>query len=208
MAIYTSEWNYYKTHGEAEEYLDYLSNSTVELFHILEFELGIPVEVICDYNIYNGELDSYELVFLPCQIFVPKESRLAIIEYAQNGGKLIQDYRFAEFDEYGRMTDEESREIFGLMAQSSIGDKVKLNSLGGSKNDFSLKSAYKNIPVCYTFAVTQNNRNLFSTKDYGDIGAITDRTVTWGFQPQLQYMESGDKRYVQFINESILLLSN
>ena len=207
VAIYTSEWNYYKTHGEAEEYLDYISNSAVELFHILEFELGIPVEIISDYNVSNGELDAYKLVFLPFQIYVPEESRIAIMEYAKNGGKLIQDFRFAEFDSYGRITEQDGRVIFGLAAQNSVGENVVINSLGDFQNDFGLMSIYKNIPVCYTYALEQNDKNLFSTDKYGDVGALTDHTLTWGFQPQLQYLLSRDRRYIQFINESVLLLS-
>lgn len=195
IALYSGEWNFYKTHGEAEEYQNYLIDSVTKLYEQVQFDLNIPVEVISDTNIQKGELKDYELLLLPCQMYVPENSKVAIEEFISNGGKAIQDFRFAEYDSYGK--DSNCNAAFGIEQQGSIALETQINSLSEPSYSFKITPQYKNVPVAYSYAT--KNVNLFNN----GVGIKTNNTMVWGFQPQLQYQMTGNKAYLKFIYESI-----
>ena len=206
VAIYTSEWNYYKTHGESEQYQDYLSDSVIELYRILQFDLGIPVEVITDINVQNGELKNYELVFAPCQMFVADEEKTMFKDYVSSGGKLIQDIRFGEYDSYGRV-DDSINEIFGIARQQAQVGNALIRSKDSGADSLNIRIIYENIPSYYTYVNVGQSQYLLETKKEQFVGILTENTLTWGFQPQLQYQKSNDERYLKYIINSVNLLT-
>ena len=205
IAIYTSEWNFYKTHGENEEYQSYLSDSVVKLYHILQFELGVPVEVISDYNIESDQLNNFDIVFLPCQIFVPETSVKEFENYIKNGGKLIQDFRFGEYDNYGKSMAKKANEIFGIEElKMQEGNSILIDNKTNCY--YGIKSIGKGIPSSCSYRTKDNSKKLFLTLDLRKVGVKTKNTVTWGFQPQIQYQKKNDDKYINLINDSIIYL--
>ena len=205
VAIYTSEWNYYKTHGESEAYLNYLSDSTIKLFSVLQYELGIPVEVITDTNVLQGQLKEFEILFLPCQMYVSDSVVKEIETYALNGGNIIQDFRYNEYDNYGNAKNEHNNELFGIGAVSAKSEKTKIRYMK-EKVKLPIEVTYENIPTHYYFAKAHENHEYMFEKGKNSIGIKTDNTIVWGVQPQLQYFKTGDSNWLYIINESIRIL--
>lgn len=205
IAIYTSEWNFYKTHGEYEEYQNYLSDSVVELYHILEFELNIPVEIISDNNILKGDLKNYDLVFFPCQMYIQRDIIEDIENYKQNGGKIIQDFRFGEYDNYGNVINGSC--VFEIESQMAISGEYNISGKKDLNYEFALSPIYDVVPTAYMYSSEKTNKILMG-QDSGYLCFMTENTLTWGFQPQLQYMQSGNEKYCEFIKDSIELMLN
>lgn len=204
IALYVSEWNFYKTHGEYEEYINYLSDAAVELYRDLEFELGIPVEIITDINVLRGELNEFEIVIIPTQIYVDEQVKLAILEYGNGGGKIIQDFRFGEFDSYGYSKGDWGDKLFCIDAKSATDQRIELYY---DDQKFSIYSTYKHLPSYYLTESLSEVDHLLSDGQ-SNIGIATNSTIVWGFQPQLLYRSSENKVYLKFINDSILRLQN
>lgn len=188
VAIYVSEWNFYKSHGEYPEYINYFTDVIMQMYKIIQFELGIDVDIISDKAVLDGAINNYKVVVLPSQFYVESDVKQAICDYANKGGSLLQDFRFGEWDEYGNNTGDWGDDVFGITAKESIINSTVLNST--SNLDIPSKSnAYKiadSIPSCYAIAGKENASYLYSNgnKYYG---LKNDNTVLLGWQPQLLY---------------------
>lgn len=211
IALYTSEWNYYKTHGENEIYQNYLSDSAVELFSMLEFELDIPVEVITDKNVLEGDLKDFSLVLLPTQMFVASEVKKQITEYGLQGGNLIQDFRFGEFDEYGKPTGDWGNEVFRIGALQAGSDEIVIDP---DEYNIRLFTIYNDLPVYYEIYGMDSVGNSITCSELykseggkvNSIGLKTDHSIVWAFQPQLYYEKTRDPRYLSLVENSIYSL--
>lgn len=197
IAVFTSELNFYNTHGEYEEYQNYLLDSVVELYHILQFELGISVDVISDKNAINDELGKYDLIILPCQIFVDDDVLKKFVDYVQGGGRIIQDFRFGEYNAAG--SELKGGELFGIKTQEAVGGDIRIK---GDSQSYKLSQIYDVIPTAYRYSMGDGSNTLTRYSD-DTITVVYKNTMTWGFQPQLQYKINKNSSYRQYIKMTI-----
>ena len=204
IAIYASPWNFYKSHGENTRYFDYFSDALSQMYKMIRFELGYPADILCDEAVLNGALERYDLLVLPGQFYVDQPVREAIEKYIAGGGKAMMDYRFGEWQINGTNTMAWSDESFGIAGRmATVAVESRLTPVEGSPvgtlDGFTVRSCYPSVPNLYMVFVSNRvalGGNLFTDENGQPVGGYTDRTVTLGFQPQIQY------RYAQSEQES------
>lgn len=201
IAIYLSEWNFYKSHGEELSHFDYFLDGISQMYKIVRFELDYPVDILCDKAILNNRLQDYDCLIIPTQYYVDPEVRSYIEEYINNGGKAIMDFRFGEWNSDGTWTGEWSDEAFGIGGKEYVKDvNLDLLSCEGSPaatiKNYALRTYYSSVPVVYYLCSNADNaaKPLFNDINGNEIGLYTENTVVIGFQPQIQYRYCKDNK--------------
>ncbi len=191
IAIYASEWNFYHSHGESPALINYFDDCLVQMYKIIQFELGRNVDILCDEAVLDGRLGQYDLVVLPGQFYVDAEVRQAIEDYLSAGGKAIQDFRFGEWDAYGVNQGSWSDGWFDIAAREALHAEEILTPVDESfaeLGEVTLQAPYGLIPNCYAIAgADENTRYLFAGMDDRYFGTRTDNTICLCWQPQIQY---------------------
>lgn len=207
-AIYAGEWNFYRSHGEAETHAAYFSDSISQMYKIVCFELGFHVSIVTDEVIRSGGLSRYGTLIIPAQFYVSDETVAAIETFAKNGGALLQDYRFGEWDMYGKSRGSWSDEMFGIAARNALIAEKELtgsdSSVAGMK--LSADPVYRNVPNLFGIAVTGDAKSLFTDGEGNTYGVIQGNNVCLCFQPQLQYKYESDPENRRLCVELIRLL--
>lgn len=217
IAIYAGEWDFYKDHGEKVRYFDYFSDTLLQMYKIVRFELGYPVDVLCDEVILQDKLDQYDLLIIPTQFYVEDQVREKIEQYIVSGGKALMDLRFGEWDNFGNNTGSWSDTCFGIGGKEAfcIAEDKLLSTIGspiGEGINYSLKSYYPAVPNVYAmYPLNEERVHPLFTNDAGKyIGLYTDNTIVLGFQPQIQYKYTESiqeqNKAVEIINAAILFL--
>ena len=216
VAIYVSEWNFYHSHGENPDYIDYFTDCITQMYKIVQFELGIEVDVIPDSVILSDKITQYDLIIAPGAFFVDAEVKEAIRTYVLNGGTLLQDFRFGEWDAYCNNSGDWLDELYGLSnreALSVISDVLipvneELQVFGECKIQ---EFEYPKLANLYSVASCDPDAYLFENQDGKKIGLLGTNSICLGFQPQVQYKYADDvhkQQYVKLIEWAIDTLLN
>lgn len=207
-AIYVGEWNFYRSQGEAETHTAYFSDSISQMYKIVCFELGRNVAIVSDEAIQSGRLGQYSVLIIPAQFYVSDETVAAIEQFAKNGGALLQDYRFGEWDMYGKNRGNWSDELFGIAARNALISEKELvgsnSAVAGMK--LSVDPVYRNVPNLFEIAVTGDAKALFTDSEGHTYGVIQGNNACLCFQPQLQYKYESDLENRRLCVELIRLL--
>ena len=201
IAICTGEWIFYKSHGENISCYNYFIDSIAQMYKIVRFELGYPVDILCDDAVLNGKLSQYDLLILPAQIYVEPEVRACVEDYIAGGGKAIQDFRYGEFDAMGSIVDSWSDAYFNIGGRGAKCEEINLtavdpNTVPGA-NVIQIKKYYPKIANAYSIASSDGSCNYLYQDETGKYyGLYTDSTVVLCFQPQImyKYAESDEER--------------
>ncbi|MBO4696072.1 MAG: beta-galactosidase [Lachnospiraceae bacterium] len=194
IAIYAGEWNFYRSQGETEAYEEYFTDSVSQMYKIIRFELNRNADLITDAQILSGDLNKYKLVILPGQFYVSDEAVKAVEAYAKQGGAVLQDYRFGEWDAYGANRGAWSDETFGIAARSATLSEVKISGTAAAFAGISLtvKPVYNGVPNLFGIAGTDGAVYLFEDGNGSKYGIRKDKAVCLCFQPQLIYKYAND----------------
>lgn len=211
IAIYTSEWNYYHSHGEKPAFINYFNDSLTQMYKIIQFELCLDVDILCDEAILDGSVKDYDLLIVPGQFFVSEAVKAGIEEYLDEGGKVLQDYRFGEWNEFAQNTGSWSDEYFGIGAREALRRDEELTVLDPAFEELGtvhLNTTYDIIPNAYAIAGTSDDTQyLFQSEDGRFYGIHTDNTICLCYQPQVQYKYTASEErraeYVQVISIAI-----
>ena len=189
FAIYVGEWNFYRSQGEAETHADYFSDSISQMYKIICFELGYSVSVVTDEAIQSGSLSKYSALILPAQFYVSDETVAAIEKFAANGGAILQDYRFGEWDMYGKNRGSWSDETFGIGARSAMIARKELTGSDSAVTGMKLtvEPVYANVPNLFGIAASEDAKPLYKDSEGNAYGLIRGNCICLCFQPQLQY---------------------
>ena len=191
VAIYVSEWNFYHSHGEAPAFINYFSDSITQMYKLIQFELGIDVDLLCDEAVLNGKLDQYDLLVVPGQFYVADEVRKAIEAYLKQGGRGLQDFRFGEWNEYGQNTGSWCDDCFDIAGREALHQEEILAPVDPVFQDLQtviVSAPYGVIPNIYAIAgATEDSRYLFKDESGRRFGVRTDNTICLCCQPQIQY---------------------
>jgi len=216
IAIYAGEWDFYKDHGEKVRYYDYFSDALSQMYKIVRFELGYPVDILCDDAILQDKLDQYDLLIIPSQFYVDVAVRDKIEQYISANGKTLMDFRFGEWNVNGLNTGSWSDPYFYIGGKEALRiAEEHVISIADSpvrKGDYLIRSYYPALPNVYAIYPSDDERaHPLFTDDIGRyIGVFTDRTIVLGFQPQIQYKytdsEEEKQKSINIIREAIAYL--
>lgn len=210
IAIYASEWNFYHSHGESPILINYFNDCITQMYKIIQFELGMDVDILCDERVLTGALDDYELLVIPGQFFVSSEVKAAIEGYLERGGRVLQDYRFGEWNEYSQNTGSWSDAYFDIGAREALRYEGALETIDPlfSNLTITLSAPYSGIHnACSIAGNSDEARYLFRNGEGKLFGIRTDQTICLCYQPQIQYKyaqnEDERKTCVQVIQRAV-----
>lgn len=200
IGMYFSKWNTYKTHGEAEKNIGYFTDSFTNMMDVVQNKLGYSVDVISDTKVLD-DISAYDLIIIPAQIIVSTDTQKAISNYVNNGGNVLIDYRYAEFNEFGEETSYHDSEILkNIYALQAVNEEKTLNiNDSNDVGDIRIQKNENNLPNYYLMAVNEGNE-LFTDKESVNIGYKDDNLIYFGFQPQNIYAETNDTLYIKLID--------
>ena len=198
IGMYFSKWNTYKTHGESETNINYFTSSFTNMLDIVQNKLGYSVDVISDDGILN-RIDEYDLIIIPAQIIVAKEVEDKLSDYVENNhGKVLIDYRFAEFDAYGNSNDTSS--LFNQNVKGSQGLNEEVTISNGEFSSVKIVKNDNNLPNIYFTDLADKGSSLFSDGSGNFIGMREENFVVLGFQPQNLFFAYEDDVYVEVLD--------
>lgn len=214
IAIYAGKWNFYKSHGEKVRYFTYYLDALTQMYRIVRFELGYPVDVLCDEAVLQGKAENYELLILPTQFYVDDPVREAIEQYLEKGGKALMDFRFGEWNARGENRGSWSDSWFTVGPKESLSvAEMELKAAEGSPlegvDGFLLHSYFPAVPNLYAMlpAAGKKAGTLMTDAAEHPIGICSEKTIILGFQPQIQYKytenEKERQQAVQIVDRAI-----
>ena len=191
IAVYASEWNFYHSHGESPAFINYFTDCVSQMYRILQFELGMDVDILCDEAVLEKGLNQYDLIVLPGQFYVSDKVRETVEAYIKGGGRALQDFRFGEWNEYGGNNGAWSDDCFDIAAREALHEERTANACDPDFMDLgtvTFTAPYAVIPNVYAVAGTsEDSRYLFKDEAGKYYGTRTENTICLCYQPQVQY---------------------
>lgn len=216
IAIYASEWNFYRSHGESQAFIHYFSDCVAQMYKIMRFEMDMDVDILCDEAVLGRGLGQYDLLVIPGQFYVADAVREAIEAYMKGGGRVLQDFRFGEWNEYGQNTGSWSDGYFDIAAREALHQEETVEVVDPDFQGIgsvAFTAPYALIPNVYAIAgSSEDSRYLFRDEAGKYYGTRTDHTICLCWQPQVQYKyaETEEERQacVQVIKTAVEALLN
>lgn len=200
IALYVSEWNYYKDHGEYPEYINYFTDAVAQMYKIIQYEIGMDVDIISDKHVLDGTIYEYDVVGLIGQFYVDETVKDEILAYTQAGGKLFSDFRFGEWDIYGNNTEDWLDSAFGIIGREALAGESKLieNAEWMKVGQGRVYAFGENIPSRFAIMGDESTSYLFRDDKERMYGLANDRTLVLCWQPQLLYKYAFNEEEKQY----------
>ena len=207
IGILGSTTNFHVWHGERSAGRNPHRDALFASYKILSQEPGMDVHIIGEKNLLQDDpiIQQLDAILVPHQAAMPQSIKAKLTTYWKNGGALIQDMRLGEFDENGKPTFDWMHEVFGIA-------NVEWKKRGGifliDGKVYRLKPS-KTVYASYASITPRTGYKVLATellqREQG-IMVRGDRTLAFGFMPQLVEDETKDawrKLFVQEIRNAV-----
>lgn len=202
IGILGSTSNFHVWHGERSAGRNIHHDALFAAYKILSSQPDMEVHLIGEKNLLNDDslIKSLDAILIPHQAALAHNIKFKLTSFWKNGGVLIQDMRLGEFDENGKPTFDWMHEVFGI-------GSIKWKTRGGlfliDGTVYRLKPS-KQLYASHASLTPRPGYQLLATEILQPGQGLVlrgERTLAFGFLPQLMEGEAGDVWRNLFVRE-------